>query len=124
MRDRRYGKVWRKVFKRDNYICVICFSKEDLCVDHLIPISKKGKSVIENMRILCRSCNTKEGHKSRNLDLKLEQRRNLARSWSKDHPGYFTQKTKEFLKNHPGYWNKYSKRYEILLRQARLINQI
>ena len=30
-------------------------------IDHIIPINKGGKSVLENLQIFCRSCNVKKG---------------------------------------------------------------
>ena len=49
------------ILKRDNFKCVICGrGSEDgvkLQVDHIIPVSKGGKTVEENLRTLCKDCN-------------------------------------------------------------------
>lgn len=50
------------ILKRDNFKCVICgrTPKKDgvtLHVDHIIPVSKGGKTVPENLRTLCSICN-------------------------------------------------------------------
>lgn len=49
------------VMKRDNFHCVLCGrSAEDgvkLHVDHIIPISRGGKTTIDNLRTLCSDCN-------------------------------------------------------------------
>ena len=50
------------VFKRDNFKCVLCgaSAKDDgvkLHCDHIIPISKGGKTVLSNLRTLCDRCN-------------------------------------------------------------------
>lgn len=50
------------VFKRDNFTCQICGAsfKEDgakLEVDHIIPISKGGKTEMKNLQTLCIRCN-------------------------------------------------------------------
>jgi 5-methylcytosine-specific restriction endonuclease McrA len=119
-RDIRYGYVWRDVFKRDSSRCVICFSQKQLCIDHVIPVSRGGKSVLENMRILCRSCNTKEGHRGRELDPKLKKKRVYMREWTKQHPGYFTFKTKEFRTQNPGYWNGYSKKQDEFYKNSQI----
>lgn len=49
------------ILKRDNYKCQICGSTVQdgvkLHVDHIIPISKGGKTVPSNLRTLCDRCN-------------------------------------------------------------------
>ena len=49
------------VLKRDNFRCTICGrGQEDgvkLHVDHIRPVSKGGKTVMENLRTLCSDCN-------------------------------------------------------------------
>jgi uncharacterized CHY-type Zn-finger protein len=47
----------REVWKRDNYQCVNCGSVYALETEHIIPQAKGGKSTVENMCVLCRSCN-------------------------------------------------------------------
>jgi len=47
------------ILNRDNRECTKCHSKEDLTVDHIYPRSLGGLSDIENLRTLCRSCNSK-----------------------------------------------------------------
>lgn len=48
-----------------NYHCACCGiadkSRIYFQVDHIIPMNKGGKSVIENLQILCRQCNGKKG---------------------------------------------------------------
>ena len=50
------------VMKRDGFKCCICgaSAKEDgikLHVDHIIPVSKGGTTVMSNLRTLCNHCN-------------------------------------------------------------------
>ena len=50
------------ILKRDNFRCVLCGrSAQDgetiLQVDHIIPVSKGGKTVESNLRTLCKTCN-------------------------------------------------------------------
>lgn len=55
------------VFKRDNFTCTICGkSKKDgvqLEVDHIIPVSKGGKTVMSNLQTLCDRCNRGKSNK-------------------------------------------------------------
>lgn len=49
-----------EVFKRDNFKCQYCYScppNVALEVDHIIPVSKGGKSSIENLITACFDCN-------------------------------------------------------------------
>jgi hypothetical protein len=47
------------VFRRDDYECVYCGNSErsKLTIDHVIPQSKGGKNVWDNVVTACRSCN-------------------------------------------------------------------
>jgi len=56
-------KIRNRIFKRDNYKCKICGSKDDLVIDHIIPFSKGGITEINNLQTLCKSCNSKKGNK-------------------------------------------------------------
>lgn len=38
--------------------CQLCGSNENLTLDHIHPVSRGGKSVIENLQILCLPCNS------------------------------------------------------------------
>ena len=51
----------REVFERDAYRCQKCGDWHDLACDHIIPESKGGPTTLENLRCLCRSCNSKKG---------------------------------------------------------------
>ena len=53
------GQVWR----RDNGRCVQCESRENLQFDHIIPVSKGGATTVDNLQLLCRSCNLSKGAK-------------------------------------------------------------
>ncbi len=52
-----------KVMKRDNFKCCICGASPakdpsvELHIDHIIPWSKGGETVIENLQTLCSKCN-------------------------------------------------------------------
>lgn len=55
-----HRKRWQ-VFKRDNYRCVVCGAEEDLTIDHIDPVSQGGRPTLDNLRTLCRSCNSRKG---------------------------------------------------------------
>ncbi|MEM6263033.1 MAG: HNH endonuclease [Bacteroidota bacterium] len=50
------------IFKRDNYSCLYCNSKENLTIDHVIPRSQGGRDTWENLATACQKCNSKKGN--------------------------------------------------------------
>ena len=53
--------VRESVLSRDCHTCVTCGTQCDLTIDHIKPVSKGGTNDIENLRVLCRSCNARKG---------------------------------------------------------------
>jgi len=54
----------RNVIVRDEFECAYCGIKsKSLTVDHVIPLSKGGKSNFENCVAACKNCNAKKGNK-------------------------------------------------------------
>ncbi len=49
------------VMERDGYRCVECGATEDLTLDHLWPWILGGPDTAENLRVLCRPCNSRKG---------------------------------------------------------------
>lgn len=44
--------------------CLACGTKEDLSLDHVVPIVKGGAHDVSNAQILCLSCNSSKGRKT------------------------------------------------------------
>lgn len=56
--------VKAEVFKRDGGKCVQCgYMGEYIEYDHKHPRSKGGQNTVENIQLLCRSCNLKKGNR-------------------------------------------------------------
>ena len=59
----------RCVLSRDDFKCVYCGASPKqnpiirLQIDHIIPVSRGGKSVLENLQTLCEKCNYTKGAK-------------------------------------------------------------
>ena len=49
------------VWERDNFTCVACGKRTELCVDHINAESNGGDLSLENLQTLCRPCNSAKG---------------------------------------------------------------
>lgn len=58
-----HPKVREAVHKRYNGKCVRCGSTEHLTIDHIIPISKGGNMIKDNLQLMCYNCNQEKGAK-------------------------------------------------------------
>jgi len=58
----------RMTWERDNYICQYCgkhlTEKKDITTDHIIPKSRGGKTIYENMVTACSHCNKKKNNRT------------------------------------------------------------
>ena len=61
------NELRHQIIKRDNYTCRICGKympdEVGLHVDHIVPISKGGKTVPSNLQVLCSKCNGRKSNK-------------------------------------------------------------
>ena len=72
--------VKRKVFVRDDNKCVICGSKRNLELDHVTPISVGGLSTEFNLRVTCKSCNSRNAvifYGQAKMDKYINKQRNV-----------------------------------------------
>lgn len=53
-------EVKQAVFLRDGGVCVLCGAGDDIQYDHDLPFSKGGSNTVENIRLLCASCNLRK----------------------------------------------------------------
>lgn len=54
----------KNIHIRDNHTCVYCGTNAELTIDHVIPISRGGKTSFENCVAACRTCNHKKGSRT------------------------------------------------------------
>jgi len=60
-----WGRLRKQAKKRDGAICQYCNEPApDGEVDHIIPLSKGGLDVLDNLVWSCRSCNNSKGNKT------------------------------------------------------------
>jgi hypothetical protein len=65
-RARVSNRMRFSIYERDGHRCRKCGISgrhHDLEIDHIIPISKGGKSTYDNLQTLCRRCNLEKGSK-------------------------------------------------------------
>lgn len=69
------SKLRRAVHKRDGYKCRYCgMEPDDMCIDHVIPSSRGGETVLDNLVTACRSCNSTKGARTpEEAGMKLQQ---------------------------------------------------
>lgn len=65
----------RKVFSRDGFTCQYCGRKlDELTLDHVVPKSKGGKTIWENVVAACKKCNNKKGNQPVGKKFKLKKK--------------------------------------------------
>ena len=50
-----------EVFAKNGYQCVACGGRDDLTVDHVVPVVRGGTNAPDNLQTLCRPCNSRKG---------------------------------------------------------------
>ena len=65
--DRRPAFTRFNVFLRDAFTCQYCggaYRTEELTFDHIVPRSRGGRTLWDNVVTACEPCNLKKGHRS------------------------------------------------------------
>jgi len=55
--------IMLKVVRRDGQVCAQCrtvVKDDEIEFDHVIPVARGGPTTVENLRVLCRTCNRKK----------------------------------------------------------------
>lgn len=72
----------RNVFQRDNHLCQYCGSGSDpLSIDHVMPRSRGGADIWENVTTACLPCNIRKGNRTpreAGMPLRQEPRRPIS----------------------------------------------
>ena len=62
LNSRRYREQRERVFMRDGRSCQLCGTDEgEMHIDHIIPRKSGGDHSLDNLRVLCKSCNLRKG---------------------------------------------------------------
>jgi hypothetical protein len=61
--ERKGKSLKAMLFRYIESRCEECGRTEDLTADHIVPLRRSGANTFHNLRILCRSCNSRKGAK-------------------------------------------------------------
>lgn len=53
--------VREAVYARDGRVCAECGATENLSIDHIVAVARGGSDALDNLRVLCRPCNSRKG---------------------------------------------------------------
>jgi 5-methylcytosine-specific restriction endonuclease McrA len=60
-RNKKYDYQWQKLSRQARTMqpyCSRCGSQRDLTADHILSLAHGGQNILENIMVLCRSCNS------------------------------------------------------------------
>lgn len=60
----KYRAIRAAIVARDGELCALCGSDEWIEIDHITPVSRNGTNELDNLQLLCRSCNASKGAKT------------------------------------------------------------
>jgi len=63
---KRVALTKKNVLLRDDYVCAYCavHGRSEMTVDHVVPRSRGGRSVWENLVACCQTCNARKGNRT------------------------------------------------------------
>ena len=65
LNSRRYRAQRERVFERDGRACAYCGTDDgEMHIDHIIPRKAGGDHSLENLQVLCKSCNLRKSARS------------------------------------------------------------
>lgn len=72
-RDRPNAQQRRQIAVRANYLCEYClcpddFSPQSFVFEHIVPVSKGGQTVLDNLAFACQGCNSHKYTKQSGID--------------------------------------------------------
>jgi 5-methylcytosine-specific restriction endonuclease McrA len=85
----------QNIYRRDDYKCVYCNSKDNLTLDHVVPKSKGGANSWTNLVTCCSDCNIRKGDKDLD-DFLLENDYEMKYEPFKPHYIYFIENLATF----------------------------
>lgn len=98
-RNKMTPKLRKYIKERDNYTCQCCGRHmPDGCglhIDHIVPISKGGKTEPDNLQVLCSICNLKKSNKMEENSVKEETQKTKTlqkKTYPQETERYFTPK--------------------------------
>lgn len=59
------GDVKAQVLARDNGQCQGCGTDQEITIDHIVPVTRSGTNELDNLQLLCKSCNSRKGNRLR-----------------------------------------------------------
>ena len=58
------NQEWDEILRKHNFRCAYCGLKGNMTIDHVIPISKGGQHLVNNIVPACVECNSRKGARS------------------------------------------------------------
>ena len=59
--QRNYDNLFVKIGRRDSFKCKQCGSSDNLAIDHIHALANGGSNDLDNLQLLCRTCNSSKG---------------------------------------------------------------